>query len=158
MDIRMMQKSLKHIKDFEHQIRPVRALNEFIKKVSVIPMKTDSPILPDKWEGIEKYRIQVPQSLMDSVAKELEQQRMSRKRKAPELREVAMEEQANAVYDLRCANPKMNRIKVPREIFEHLSLFNYQVDPDTLPTSEYSTYVQILIEFSNVSDRSFILI
>ncbi|CAD5218886.1 unnamed protein product [Bursaphelenchus okinawaensis] len=148
VDIKLMQRLLGNVKHSINVHKPTRALIDFVSRINKVPAELESNYLPDKWDPMDKYKIRVPQRMRDSIKQAMEEDRLRRKRKAPTMTEVKVEnDDQGAVYELKSHTPKAAKIRVKRAMFEELEKYNYYVDPDFLPVTDNSSYVQVIVDF-----------
>ncbi|KAI6174411.1 hypothetical protein M3Y98_01187100 [Aphelenchoides besseyi] len=153
VDVKLLKKLIGNLKTSIRQLNPVRCLNEFSNRITVVPtrFKNEPSILPDKWERLEPFKIRVPHKVIEHVQTEMQKIRQGRKRKAPT--EEEMEDNSESgnhngtTVEIRCVSQKAKSVKLPKEIADELTKFNFQIDPDFLPISEHVTFTQVLIEF-----------
>ncbi|CAD5225633.1 unnamed protein product [Bursaphelenchus xylophilus] len=148
VDLKLMQRLLNNVKTSINLHRPVRYLNEFVGRLNKVPKDLEMGRLPDKWEHLDKMKIKMTDSAKDNIKDMLAEEREKRKRKAPTMSEVKVEsDDQDAVYELKSHVAKASKIRVKRPIYEELEKFTYYVDPDFLPITDNSNYVQIIVEF-----------
>ncbi|KAI6197879.1 hypothetical protein M3Y94_01277500 [Aphelenchoides besseyi] len=153
VDVKLLKKLILNLKNSIRQLNPVRYLYDFTNKITVVPtrFKNEPPILPDKWERLAPFKIRVPQKVVEHVQTAMQKIRQERKRKAPTEEELEDDHESGnyngTTVEIRCVSQKAKSVKLPKEIADELTKFNFQIDPDFLPISEHVTFTQVLIEF-----------